>query len=134
MALIRIVSLGGWVIGGILAMASLFTIFNVIRLTVTQRRDDISIMRLVGATRSFIRGPFLLEGTLQGIVGAVTALALLYLAYGQLEAYASATENPFLQLLTVGFLSPTQAAALAGAGTFIGAVGSLLSLRRFLAD
>lgn len=134
MALIRVISLGGWIVGGILTMASLFTIFNVIRLTVYQRRDDISIMRLVGATSAFIRGPFLLEGTLQGILGALAALLLLFLAHGRLEAYAASTENPFLMLLTSGFLSPGQAAALAAGGTIIGAVGSLLSLRRFLAD
>jgi cell division transport system permease protein len=134
LALIRVVSLGGWVIGGILAMASLFTIFNVIRLTVYQRRDEISIMRLVGATGAFIRGPFLLEGTLQGAIGAVMAVILLFLAYGRLEAYAVASENPFLQLLAAGFLSPSQAGALAAAGTLLGATGSLLSLRRFLAD
>jgi cell division transport system permease protein len=132
MALIQVVSVGGWVIGGILAMASLFTIFNVIRLTVYQRRDDISIMRLVGATATFIRGPFLLEGTLQGIIGAGSALVLLFGAWWWLEAYAAATENPFLQLLTSGFLTAPQAGLLAGAGTLLGAAGSFLSLRRFL--
>ena len=134
MALIHLVSLGGWVIGGILAMASLFTIFNVLRLTVYQRRDDISIMRLVGATGAFIRAPFLLEGTLQGIIGAIAAEGLLFLAYNRLEAYAASTENPFLSLLTSGFLSPAQAAGLAAAGTLLGAAGSLLSLRRFLTE
>lgn len=134
LALIRVISAGGWVVGGILAMASLFTIFNVIRLTVYQRRDEISIMRLVGATRGFIRAPFLLEGTLQGAIGALAAEGLLFVAYAQLEGYASATENPFLKLMTAAFLSPGQAAGLAAAGTLLGATGSLLSLRRFLAD
>jgi len=134
MALIRVISAGGWLVGGILAMASLFTIFNVIRLTVYQRRDEISIMRLVGATRAFIRAPFLLEGTLHGAIGALAAEGLLFLAYAQLEGYASATDNPFLKLMTDAFLSPAQAAGLAAAGTLLGATGSLLSLRRFLAD
>ncbi len=133
-ALIRLVSAGGWVIGGILATASLFTIFNVIRLTVYQRRDDITIMRLVGATGAFIRGPFLVEGTLQGILGAAAAEALLFLAWGRLEAYATATGNSFLRLLTAGFLTLPQAAGLAAAGMLLGAAGSLLSLRKFLTE
>jgi cell division transport system permease protein len=134
LALIGVITAGGWVVGGILALASLFTIFNVIRLTVYQRRDEISIMRLVGATGAFIRGPFLLEGTLQGLIGALAAGALLFAAYGRLEQYAAATANPFLKLLTAGFLSPAQLAALAIGGTLLGAMGSLLSLRRFLAE
>jgi len=115
-------------------MASLFTIFNVIRLTVYQRRDEISIMRLVGATGAFIRAPFLLEGTLHGAIGAIAALALLFIGYGQLHSYAVSSANPFLQLLTAAFLNPAQAVSLAAAGTLLGATGSLLSLRRFLAD
>lgn len=134
LALIRLISVGGWIVGGILGTASLFTIFNVIRITVYQRRDEISIMRLVGATGSFIRGPFLLEGTLHGAIGSAAAVVMLFVVYGQLEAYAAITENPFLKLLTAGFLSPGQTLGLAAAGTLLGAAGSLLSLRRFLAD
>jgi len=134
LALIRVIAAGGWVVGGILAIASFFTIFNVIRLTVYQRADEISILRLVGATGAFIRAPFLLEGTIQGAAGAGAALALLFVAYGRLAAHAAATANPFLKLLTSGFLTPAQVVALALAGTLIGTSGSLLSLRRFLSD
>ena len=133
-AIIRLIATGGWIVGGILGTASLFTIFNVIRITVYQRRDEISIMRLVGATRTFIRGPFLLEGTLYGAIGSVVAVTLLFVVYGQLEAYAAITANPFMKLLTAGFLSPGQTLGLAAAGTLLGGAGSLLSLRRFLAD
>ncbi|MBI3450906.1 MAG: hypothetical protein HY049_18575 [Acidobacteria bacterium] len=134
LALVGIVSAGGWTIGGVLAVASFFTIFNVIRLTVYQRRDEISIQRLVGATATFIRMPFVLEGTLQGAAGAVAAEIVLFAAYGRLAAYAAATANPFLKLLTSGFLTPGQAALLALGGTLIGTAGSLISLRKFLAD
>jgi cell division transport system permease protein len=134
LSLIGVIAAGGWVVGGILALASFFTIFNVIRLTVYQRGDEISIMRLVGATGAFIRAPFLLEGTLQGAAGAIAAEILLFAAYGRLATHAAATANPFLKLLTAGFLTPPQAALLALGGTLIGAAGSLLSLRRFLTD
>jgi cell division transport system permease protein len=134
LALLRVISAGGWVVGGILALASLFTIFNVIRLTVYQRRDEIAIMRLVGATAGFIRGPFLIEGMMQGVLGALAAEGLLLFAYGRMLGYAAATENPFLKMLTSGFLSPSQAGALVLGGTFLGMAGSLLSLRRFLPE
>ena len=134
LSLVGVIAAGGWVVGGILAIASFFTIFNVIRLTVYQRADEISILRLVGATGAFIRAPFLLEGTLQGAAGAGAALLLLFAAYGRLAAHAAATANPFLKLLTSGFLTPWEAAGLALAGTLIGTTGSVLSLRRFLSD
>jgi cell division transport system permease protein len=134
LAVIAVIAAGGWVVGGILGLASLFTIFNVIRLTVYQRRDEVAILRLIGATGGFIRGPFLVEGTLHGLAGALAALGLLLAAYGRLEAAAASTGNPFLKLLAAGFLSPAQAAGLALAGTVLGAAGSLLSLRRFLAE
>src|SRR5678816_2807951 len=70
LAVLAVVSSVGWGVGAVLAVASVFIIFNVIRLTVHARRDEISIMRLVGATGGFIRGPFLVEGMLQGLAGA----------------------------------------------------------------
>src|SRR5947209_4571280 len=75
--LIEIVNVAGIVAGGILAIAAAFTIANVIRLTMMLHRDDIEIMRLVGATERIIRGPFLIEGILQGLLGAGMAIALL---------------------------------------------------------
>ena len=64
--IIELVQMIGLAIGSALAVASVFTIFNVIKLTVYGRQEEISIMRLVGATHAYIRGPFLVEGILQG--------------------------------------------------------------------
>ncbi len=79
--IIELVRALGFFIGGALVVASVFTIFNVIKLTVYGRQDEIGIMRLVGATHAYIRGPFLVEGMLQGGLGGVAALMLLYTAY-----------------------------------------------------
>src|SRR6202030_2638981 len=68
--LVGIINLAGIVTGGILAVAAAFTIANVIRLTMLLYREEIDIMRLVGATERMIRGPFLIEGVLQGLIGA----------------------------------------------------------------
>ena len=68
---IELVRIIGLTIGGALVVASVFTIFNVIKLTVYGRQDEIGIMRLVGATHAYIRGPFLVEGILQGGLGGL---------------------------------------------------------------
>src|SRR6185295_3051399 len=74
---VRLVRGVGGLLGGILALASIFTISNVIRLTVYARQDELDIMRLVGATRAYVRGPFIVEGMLQGGLGGVVAVGLL---------------------------------------------------------
>src|SRR5438132_2347535 len=79
--LINLVNLTGIVAGGLLAVAAAFTIANVIRLTMMLYREEIEIMRLVGATERIIRGPFLIEGVLQGLLGAAAAILILYGAF-----------------------------------------------------
>ena len=67
----------GLMLGALLTVAAALTVANVVRLTLHARRDEIDIMQLVGAPRIFVRGPFVMEGTLQGGIGAVLALAAL---------------------------------------------------------
>jgi cell division transport system permease protein len=123
------------VIGGILAIASLFIVANTIRLAVYARADEIAIMRLVGATRMYVQLPFILEGTLQGGIGAAFALGLLYGAYKatlwQLGITASSGYGPGIG--QVGqFLEPRYGAAMVATGALLGAIGSLVATRRFL--
>ena len=119
---------------GVIFVASIFTIFNVIKLTVYGRQDEIGIMRLVGATHAYIRGPFLVEGMLQGGLGGVAALTLLYTAY---EFFLRQALDSF-QLLTsaewLRFLSPNALAGIIFGGMMVGFIGSTLSVRRFLRD
>src|SRR5207245_9583280 len=75
---VNMVNVVGLIAGGVLALAAAFTIANVIRLTMMLYREEIQIMRLVGATERIIRGPFLVEGLLQGTFGALFALLLLF--------------------------------------------------------
>ena len=77
--------LGG--IGSALIVISAVLLFNTIRLTVLARKDIIEIMKLIGATRSFIRRPFLVEGFLQGIIGAVFSSAILYVLLYSVKKY-----------------------------------------------
>ena len=85
MKLISISQSAGWIILILLGFANLFIIANTIRLTVFARRQEIEIMRLVGATNWFIRTPFLMEGVLQGFIGALIASLILGLGYSFLQ-------------------------------------------------
>lgn len=134
LAVLAIVSTIGFGIGAVLTAASIFIIFNVIRLTVHARRDEISIMRLVGATGGFIRGPFLVEGMLQGFAGALVAIAALWAGHAMLTDYAVRSGNELAGLLSSRFLPVAASAGLTGVGLLIGLTGSALSLRRFLTE
>ena len=134
LAILAIVTGAGLAVGCVLAAASIFIIFNVIRLTVQARGDEISIMKLVGATPSFIRGPFLMEGMLQGIIGALVALSILYAGHIALADYAARSGSSIAAILTTRFLPMTMTLLLPAGGLAIGLAGSALSLRRFLTD
>ena len=134
MAMLAVVSGVGFSIGAVLALASVFIVFNVIRLTVSARRDEISIMRLVGATGGFIRGPLLVEGMLQGGLGAGLALAALYFGHMALADYAARSGSALAAALGAHFLPISGCLALAGGGLLVGLTGSALSVRRFLTD
>jgi cell division transport system permease protein len=126
----HILNLFGLLAGGTLAVAAAFTIANVIRLTLLLAREEIDIMRLVGATESTIRGPFLLEGMLQGLLGGVASLAILFGAWtaGRYLVGESTTSIVWSFLFST-FLPASKALTLVGAGILAGLVGSWMSLR-----
>lgn len=125
---LRIVTGIGLLVGTILIGAAVFTIASVIRLTAHLYREEIAVMRLVGATEFFIRGPFYLEGLIQGTLGGLTALAALYLAYGGLSPEGA---RSFLGgILWSRFLPPIHQIGLVGLGAFAGLFGALISLRK----
>ena len=124
----------GFFIGGALIVASVFTIFNVIKLTVYGRQDEISIMRLVGATHAYIRGPFLVEGLLQGGLGGGVALVLLYAVYEYFIRQALASFSLLTSVEWLRFLSLEMLAGVILGGMAVGLIGSTLSVRRFLSD
>ena len=127
-AFVSILSGLGLVVGAALLGAAVFTIASVIRLAAYQYRDEIAVMRLVGATEFYIRGPYYFEGLIQGILGAVLALVGLYLAFLFL--------NPKSSTLLLGtvlideFLPWTASLALLAIGAMAGTLGAVMSLRR----
>jgi len=117
----------GAFLGGILVLAGIFTISNVIRLTIYAREDEIDIMRLVGATRAYVKGPFVAEGLIQGGLGGLVAAALLWLALRWLSVNLASSDL----LGRAAFALPAEVAvSLVSGGMAVGMAGSLLSLRR----
>jgi cell division transport system permease protein len=125
---VRLVRGLGGVLGGILALAGVFTISNVIRLTVYARQDELDIMRLVGATRAYVRGPFVVEGMVQGGLGGLAAVALLFVAFRIVARDALAASEVLGR--AVVFLPADLCFAIVFGGMAVGLVGSLVSLGR----
>jgi len=115
----------------LLAGATLFIIANTVRLTVFARRNEIRIMKLVGATDAFVRWPFILEGIILGLVGAGVAATAVFYGYHWLYVQAGAT-LPFLPLLSPQLLIADLSQALLALGVILGAAGSAFSLHRHL--
>ena len=129
-ALLRILGTGGAVLGSILIAAAVLTIYGVIRLNVLARREEIEILRLVGATRGFIRGPFLVEGAFQGAAASLLALSMLVGTWLYLTSRGQIKSDLLLQALVGRFLPFWAPPALVGLGLTVGLVGSLFSVRR----
>lgn len=117
----------------VLFVVSVFIISNTIKLTTFDRRDEIAIMRMVGATNGFIRWPFVYEGLMLGVLSAAIAF---FLQWGLYAAVARGVgNNDTLQLIhIIAFrqLWPAVAGIFAGAGIVIGVGGSLSAIRKFL--
>ncbi len=111
----------------LLGIAAVVLIQNTIRLSIFSRRREIEVMKLVGATNAFVRFPFMLEGMLTGLLGAVGALGLLTVVYVALNGYDRGLTDP-ARLVGV----PLLIGMLVAFGLLLGAFGSGLTLRRFL--
>jgi cell division transport system permease protein len=125
---LQLVRAVGLVVVVVLLAGAIFTIAAVIRLTAYLHRDEIGIMRLVGATELYIRGPFYVEGLLQGLLGGALAVGGLYAAHRLLAPHAP---GAWLSEALIGaFLPAGQQAALVVLGAAAGIAGAVTSLRR----
>ncbi|HCP95550.1 MAG TPA: cell division protein FtsX [Anaerovibrio sp.] len=127
----RLIRIFGFALMMVLALATLFIISNTIRLTVFARRKEIAIMKYVGATDWFIRWPFVLEGIVMGFLGSLIASVVLRFTYSGITAKIYDTlaffplipEEPFLNYVTM---------IVVIGGMIMGAIGSTVSIKRFL--
>jgi cell division transport system permease protein len=127
-SLVRSGRIAGALLSGVLILAAALTVASVVRLALHARQQEIEIMHLVGAPLSFIRGPFVAEGVLQGGVGAVVALGLLYAMYlvtrERLGVLAAGLAGPDPALT---FLPWTAVAGLIAGGMAVGCAGGLVA-------
>lgn len=116
-----------------LLFTAMFLISNTIRITIVARRDEIEIMRLVGATNSFIRVPFVLEGMWLGIVGAIIPMVAISVLYSNIyNALKDRLQGELVQLVEVSTLLTNVNLLLLCIGIVIGIIGSFMSVRKFL--
>lgn len=128
--ILRVVSI---IVISVLLVISLFIISNTIKLALMSRREEIGIMRMVGATNHFIRWPFIIEGLLLGLTGAILAFFLQWFLYELVCSKVSSLD--VLHLLTLLDFESMEwliGSVCLGVGVLIGVLGSLMSIRRFL--
>jgi cell division transport system permease protein len=120
----------------VLIVVSVFIISNTIKLTVFARRREINIMKYIGATDWFIRWPFVVEGIVIGVIGAILAYLLTRYAYGTLETRfnsdLTSISKDFIRLVKAGDISIRLAGSYLSVGGGVGAIGSLISIRKYL--
>jgi cell division transport system permease protein len=128
--LFNLFRLAGYAMGALFFMAAIFIVANTIRLVIYSRREEVEIMRLVGATDNFIKIPFYFEGIIQGALGAVIGLGMLYLVFYVVTAN---TDRQFFQgLFHLQFLPPTILGSILLGSMLIGWLGCYISLKQFL--
>ncbi len=113
-------------------MISLFLIGNTIKITVFTRKKEIGIMKYVGATDWFIRWPFIIEGMILGIFGAVISVVVLGFIYSIIINNLSADTLFGFDLVGISYILKVIIWEFLGCGVFIGAIGSIISMRKFL--
>jgi cell division transport system permease protein len=124
--------LAGYGMGALFFMATVFIAANTIRLVLYSRREEIHIMRLVGATDNFIRFPFYLEGLIQGFSGGLIGPGILYAAF---SAIGSRFEQALTaEMVAIHFFPPGICAAIVGCGMATGLLGCFFSLNQFMKE
>ncbi len=115
-------------------LISIFIISNTVKLTLHNRRKEINIMKYVGATDSYIRGPFIIEGMLVGIISACIAFGITHSVYGALTGAVTGDNSivKFIKLLSFNDIWQIFAISYAALGIVIGSLGSAFSIRKYL--
>ncbi|MBW2204246.1 MAG: ABC transporter permease [Deltaproteobacteria bacterium] len=128
---LNVVRLIGFIIGGLLCLCVVFIVTNTIKLTIYSRKDEIEILKLVGATDWFVKTPFLIEGMIQGISGGVLAVLMLFSGYLILPTKGVSLLG--LTPLDFVFLPAGYLVLLLILGAVLGVIGSFIAIGRFFA-
>jgi len=128
--LLKMVELAGIALAGLFFIVALFIVYNTVRLALYSRRDEIEIMQLVGATGGFIKIPLYLAGVLEGAMGSILALFVLFGAYALFASGTGGGADAF----ELSFLSLGSMGGVFLYGIFVGWFGCFLSLREFMKE
>ena len=129
-SLIEVFTFVGYAMGGLFILATLFIVANTVRLVLYSRQEDISIMRLVGASDRFIKTPFYIQGMTLGCLGSIIGMSGLYVAY---RFISDKFHNDLAtEVLDMHFLSMETTAAIIAGSMLIGWIGCFVSLKQFL--
>jgi|WetSurMetagenome_2_1015567.scaffolds.fasta_scaffold09866_2 cell division transport system permease protein len=115
-------------IGVFITLSSIILVANTIRLAIYAKRKIIQTMKLIGATRGFIRLPFLLEGFLQGLLGGLIAAGIVFMLFNYLEQWLTVSLSQFV------YVQPYYYSIIIGVGCLLGLFGSMISVRRFITE
>ena len=115
-------------VGFFITISSVVLVANTIRLAIYAKRKIIQTMKLIGATRNFIRTPFLLEGFLQGLIGGVIAAGIIYIVFNYLERWLTFQLSEFVRV------QPYYYGVIIGIGCILGLLGSMISIRKFIGE
>ncbi len=115
-------------VGIFITLSSVILVANTIRLAIYAKRKIIQTMKLIGATRGFIRLPFLLEGFLQGLLGGLIAAAIVFVLFNYLEQWLTVSLSEFVHV------QPYYYSIIVGVGCVLGLFGSMISVRRFISE
>lgn len=128
------VRMAGFIIIGILTLISMFIISNTIKITVAARKTDINIMKYVGGTNGYIRGPFMIEGMTLGLIGSLVAVLIINFGYFYIHNNISEKLSVLFSVYTIKpeILLNEMLIVFIAVGTGIGILGSIFSLRKYL--
>lgn len=129
-SVLNLFQLASYAMGALFFMAAVFIVANTIRLILYSRREEVEIMRLVGATDGFIQAPFYIEGLLQGLAGAILGLGALYVTYYLLST--NIEQGYFGSGFSVQFFPFDTCCLVIIVSMLIGGIGCCLSLKQFL--
>ncbi|MGD0591547.1 MAG: permease-like cell division protein FtsX [Bacteroidota bacterium] len=115
-------------VGIFITLSSVILVANTIRLAIYAKRKIIQTMKLIGATRGFIRLPFLLEGFLQGLLGGLIAAGIVFVLFNFLEQWLTVSLSQFV------YVQPYYYSIIVGVGCVLGLFGSMISVRRFISE
>jgi cell division transport system permease protein len=127
MSAVGIVRAGGFALAALLVFAAALTVASVVRLALFARREEIHIMQLVGAPIAYIRGPFIVEGLIQGGIGAIVALVVLWIGFTVMRSRLDAWVAGAIDSGALVFLTFPTAVALLAAGMAVGSLGGFIA-------